>query len=75
MAQRIKGRLDRLKWLGDMEPEYEEILEWMNLMGEVKGVPSEDRVPLHMAVVASAMSKTTGGLTGSSNSLRAATFH
>lgn len=74
MAQSLEGRLARLKWLGDMEPEYEETLEWMNLLGEMQGVPSEDRFPIHWGVVAQNMSRVVGG-TGSSNGLRAASVH
>ncbi|MBF0133976.1 MAG: hypothetical protein HQL75_15500 [Magnetococcales bacterium] len=46
MGQRLGNRLNRPSWFGDMEPEYEDMLEWM-LVAKVKK-PSPDReVPLH----------------------------
>ncbi|HIJ84102.1 MAG TPA: hypothetical protein HPQ00_07840 [Magnetococcales bacterium] len=43
--------MNRLSWLGDMEPEYEEMLEWMLLVEEVEKKPSEPRLPMHWALV------------------------
>ncbi|MBF0455244.1 MAG: hypothetical protein HQL72_10570 [Magnetococcales bacterium] len=72
MGQRIDGRLDGLRWMGDMEPEYEETLEWMNLMDTVQGVPDEDRLSLHWSVVANALSRVSGGFAGGSNPMQLA---
>ena len=64
MGQRYEGRLTRLKWLGDMEPEYEDFLEWMNLGNVVGDIPEEERSALHWAVIADSMAKVSGGLSG-----------
>jgi hypothetical protein len=64
MGQSIEGRLARLKWLGDMEPEYEEMLERMNLDGAEVEIPSEDRSSLHWAVIANSLSRFSGGSGG-----------
>ncbi|MBF0139850.1 MAG: hypothetical protein HQL77_04615 [Magnetococcales bacterium] len=51
MGQKLDKRSDRLAWLGDMEPEYEDMLEWMLLVEDVEKKPPEPRLPLHWALV------------------------
>jgi hypothetical protein len=75
MAQSIEGRLARLKWLGDMEPEYEELLEWMNLACGVEEEPAKNRSALDWAVIAQSNRAVSGGFSGPSNSLSVSTLH
>ncbi|MBF0357881.1 MAG: hypothetical protein HQL70_04685 [Magnetococcales bacterium] len=75
MAQSIEGRLAQLKWLGDMEPEYEEVLEWMNLACGIEAEPVNNRSALDWAVIAQSSRAVSGGFSGPSNGLSVATLH
>lgn len=50
------SRTDRLAWLGDMEPEYENMLEWQVFVKNVAGKPPRFSTSLHGGVVAKASS-------------------
>jgi hypothetical protein len=73
MGQSIEGRLARLKWLGDMEPEYEELFDLMNLACGVESQPSQARSSLDWAVIAKSQASVSGSFSGGSNML--ATVH
>ncbi|MBF0145019.1 MAG: hypothetical protein HQL84_10505 [Magnetococcales bacterium] len=51
MGQSLANRANRLVWLGDMEPEYEDMLEWMLLVEEVDDRLPQSRLPLHWSVI------------------------
>lgn len=51
MGQSLGKQMNRLAWLGDMEPEYEDMLEWMLLVEDVEKNIPEPRLPLHWALV------------------------
>ncbi|MBF0178746.1 MAG: hypothetical protein HQM03_01835 [Magnetococcales bacterium] len=56
MGQYMKNPIHtRLEWLGDMEPEYEEMLEWLCLIDEVGNPPHLDAMPVSWVVMANAL--------------------
>ncbi|MBF0107677.1 MAG: hypothetical protein HQL76_00685 [Magnetococcales bacterium] len=64
MGQSIKKKMSRRAWLGDMEPEYEGMLEWMLLAREVEKQPPEPRQPLYWALLPGTLATTPASRTG-----------
>ncbi len=56
MGQHMKGRINaRLEWLGDMEPEYEEILDLICLSDESGNRSNQEFFPLSWVVMENAL--------------------